>query len=55
MDEFIKQNTDFTPENVRNSSKACYSLCKWCLAILNYAKVAKKVAPKKAKVDEMDR
>ena len=54
MDKFIQENPDFTPENVRNSSKACYSLCKWCLAILNYSKVAKEIEPKKVRVEQMD-
>jgi dynein heavy chain len=54
MDKFQQENTDFTPENVKNSSKACYSLCKWCLAISNYAKVAKEIEPKKKMVEAMD-
>lgn len=52
MDKFQQDNPDFTPENVKNSSKACYSLCKWCLAICNYAKVAKEIEPKKKAVEE---
>lgn len=39
---------------MKNSSKACYSLCKWCLAICNYAKVAKEIEPKKKYVEAMD-
>ena len=54
MDKFCAENPDFTPENVKNSSKACYSLCKWCLAIQNYAKVAKEIEPKKKMVEAMD-
>ena len=54
MDKFRKENPDFTAENVKNSSKACYSLCLWCLAIGNYAKVAKEIEPKKKQVEAMD-
>ncbi len=36
----MQENSDFTPEIVKNSSKACYSLCKWCFALKNYAKIA---------------
>lgn len=54
MDKFIQENPDFTLENVKNSSKACFSLAKWCLAIKNYAKVAKEIEPKKKLVEEMD-
>jgi hypothetical protein len=39
---------------VKNSSKACYSLCKWALAIQNYAKVAKEIEPKRKQVEIMD-
>jgi hypothetical protein len=41
LEIFISENPDFTPEIVKNSSKACYSLCKWCFALLNYGKIAK--------------
>jgi dynein heavy chain len=33
MDKFLLENPDYTPDNVKTASKACYSLCKWCLAI----------------------
>jgi dynein heavy chain len=46
VDAFIFENPDFTPEIVKNSSKACYSLCKWCFALTNYAQIAKQVQPK---------
>ena len=39
---------------VKNASKACFSLCKWALAIQNYAKVAKEIEPKKRQVEIMD-
>lgn len=54
LDNFIGENPDFTPEQVKNSSKACFSLCKWCFAIINYAKIARQVAPKQRLVEEMD-
>lgn len=54
MDKFKEDNPDFTPEMVKNSSKACYSLCKWCLAIQNYSKVIKEIDPKKRAVEAMD-
>lgn len=41
IDSFILENPDFTPENVKNSSKACFSLCKWCYALINYSRIAK--------------
>jgi dynein heavy chain, axonemal len=43
---FIQDNPDFVPEIVKNTSKACYSLCKWCFALKNYAKIALQVQPK---------
>lgn len=32
---------------------ACKSLCMWCKAIDNYAKIYKSVAPKKKRVAEL--
>jgi hypothetical protein len=40
LELFMQENPDFTPEIVKNSSKACFSLCKWCFALKNYAKIA---------------
>ena len=54
MDKFMQENPDFNPDMVKNASKACFSLCKWALAIQNYAKVAKEIEPKKRQVEIMD-
>ena len=54
MDKFMQENPDFSPDMVKNASKACFSLCKWALAIQNYAKVAKEIEPKKKQVEIMD-
>ena len=35
------ENQDFTPETVKNSSKACFSLCKWCFALVSYGNIAR--------------
>uniref|UniRef100_A0A1I8FV89 DHC_N2 domain-containing protein n=1 Tax=Macrostomum lignano TaxID=282301 RepID=A0A1I8FV89_9PLAT len=40
-------NPDFDPANIKNTSSACEGLCLWVLAIEDYDKVAKVVAPKK--------
>lgn len=54
MDKFIQENPAFTAESVKSAGVACVSLYKWCMAILNYAKVAKDVEPKKKLVEVMD-
>ena len=41
---------DFDPDSVGRVSKACKSLCMWTRAIDTYARVAKTVEPKKAKL-----
>lgn len=41
VEAFLAENADFTLEAVRVASKACFSLCKWCFALLNYAKIAR--------------
>ncbi|XP_078260700.1 dynein axonemal heavy chain 7 [Rhinoraja longicauda] len=43
-------NPEFIPEKIRNASNAAEGLCKWVIAIDSYDKVAKVVAPKKAKL-----
>ncbi|XP_069790703.1 dynein axonemal heavy chain 7 isoform X2 [Narcine bancroftii] len=43
-------NPEFVPEKIRNASTAAEGLCKWVIAIESYDKVAKVVAPKKAKL-----
>ena len=43
----ILTNPNFDPEKIRNASTACEGLCKWVIALSEYDKVAKVVAPKK--------
>lgn len=43
----ILTNPDFDPERVRHVSTACEGLCRWVIALSEYDKVAKVVAPKK--------
>ena len=47
-------NPDFQPNIVKNASKACEGLCKWVCAMDVYDRVAKVVAPKKAKLAEAE-
>nr|WAW84833.1 axonemal dynein heavy chain reconstructed 1 [Halisarca dujardinii] len=47
-------NPDFTPEVIHNISTACEGLCKWVRAMEVYDRVAKLVAPKKAKLAEAE-
>jgi dynein heavy chain, axonemal len=54
VEAFIVENPDFQPDIVRNASKACFSLCKWCFALTNYAKIAKLVLPKQKLVSIME-
>ncbi len=51
VEKFKDDHTDFNPEKVKNASKACYSLCKWCFSLINYAKIAKLVLPKQREVE----
>ena len=41
------KNGEFTPQAIEKSSKACKSICMWCLAMHKYYNVAKMVEPKK--------
>eukprot|EP01047_Picozoa_sp_COSAG01_P001177 COSAG01_NODE_25_length_37050_cov_211.559119_13_plen_3716_part_00 len=45
---------NFVPEIVKKASVAAEGLCKWCRAIESYDRVAKVVAPKKAKLKESE-
>lgn len=47
-------NPDFDPAKVANASSAAEGLCKWCLAIEIYDRVAKVVAPKKERLKEAE-
>ena len=51
--EYIS-NPDFDPAKVANASSAAEGLCKWCLAIEIYDRVAKVVAPKKIRLKEAE-
>lgn len=42
---------NFDPKIIRKSSRACEGLCNWIIAIDKYDKIAKDVAPKKAKLN----
>lgn len=46
---------DFDPQIVGQKNLASKSLCMWCKAIDNYAKVAKEVEPKKRKLAELEK
>jgi dynein heavy chain, axonemal len=47
------KRVDFDLTQIGKASQACKSLGMWCIAIDNYAKVAKKVNPLKLRVSEM--
>ncbi|KAM4730848.1 dynein axonemal heavy chain 7 [Anableps anableps] len=47
-------NPDFVPEKIRTASTAAEGMCKWVCAMDKYDKVAKVVAPKKAKLQEAE-
>ncbi|WAR27202.1 DYH12-like protein [Mya arenaria] len=51
--EFIG-NPEFDPAKVANASSAAEGLCKWCLALEIYDRVAKVVGPKKARLAEAE-
>lgn len=46
---------DFKPHIVAKASSAAEGLCKWIIAMDKYDKVAKEVAPKKAKLEKAER
>lgn len=47
-------NPEFDPILIKNASTACEGLCRWVKAMDIYDKVAKVVAPKKAKLAEAE-
>lgn len=47
-------NPDFEPSLIKNASTACEGLCRWVQAMDVYDRVAKVVAPKKAKLAEAE-
>lgn len=52
-EKYIK-NEAFTPSAARNASPAAEGMCKWVHAMSSYDRVAKVVAPKKAKLAEAE-
>lgn len=52
IQERILTNENFDPEKVKAASTACEGLCKWISAIVEYDKVIKVVAPKRAALEE---
>ena len=52
IQERILTNENFDPEKVKAASIACEGLCKWISAIVEYDKVIKVVAPKRAALEE---
>lgn len=52
IQERILTNENFDPELIKSASAACEGMCKWISAIVEYDKVIKVVAPKKAALDE---
>lgn len=52
IQERILTNENFDPEKVKVASTACEGLCKWISAIVEYDKVIKVVAPKRAALEE---
>lgn len=50
----ILTNPNFDPERIRQVSTACEGLCRWVLALSEYDKVAKVVAPKKQALAEAE-
>lgn len=45
---------DFDPEKIKKVSTACEGLCRWVMAMSEYDKVAKVVAPKKEALAEAE-
>ncbi|XP_070559259.1 dynein axonemal heavy chain 3-like isoform X5 [Ptychodera flava] len=52
-DKYI-DNPDFDPAVIKNVSSACEGMCKWVRAMEVYDRVAKIVAPKRAKLQEAE-
>ncbi|CAK9103626.1 Dynein axonemal heavy chain 7 (Axonemal beta dynein heavy chain 7) (Ciliary dynein heavy chain 7) (Dynein heavy chain-like protein 2) (hDHC2) [Durusdinium trenchii] len=48
------ENPDFDPEKIKKASNAAYGLCCWIRAMVQYDKVAKVVAPKRAALAEAE-
>lgn len=52
LQERILSNENFDPEKIRSASSACEGMCKWINAMVEYDKVIKVVAPKRAALEE---
>lgn len=51
----IQENPDFNPEKVGIVNQASRSLCLWALAMDKYAKVSEEVAPKRERLEQMNK
>lgn len=54
LQQRILTNEAFDPEKIKTASTAAEGLCKWTLAIVQYDKVAKVVAPKRIALKEAE-
>lgn len=54
IQERILTNEEFDPERVKSASSACEGMCKWISALVEYDKVIKVVAPKRAALQEAE-
>lgn len=54
LQERVLTNEEFDPERIKSVSSACEGMCKWILAIIDYDKVIKVVAPKRAALAEAE-
>lgn len=54
LEERILTNPAFDPDKVKLASMACEGLCKWVLAIKQYDKVAKEIAPRRVALREAE-
>ena len=54
VQERVLPNENFDPEKVKVASTACEGLCKWISAIVEYDKVIRVVAPKRAALEEAE-
>lgn len=54
LQEKILVNENFDPEKIKTASNAAEGLCKWVIAIVEYDKVARVIAPKKEALAEAE-
>lgn len=54
LHERVLTNEEFDPEKVKSASSACEGMCKWIFAMVEYDKVIKVVAPKRAALEEAE-